>query len=108
MAVVAVIGGAGLVACGSDSVPRTVEIVVPAGTAERIAAGEEVEVMPSLLEMQVGDTLVVRNEDSEQQAVGPYVVDAGEEMRLTYGTPGRFEGTCDLSGDGRYVIVVEE
>jgi hypothetical protein len=94
-------------ACGSDRQPQTVEIVVPAGTQQRLDAGERVEVMPAVLEMRVGDTLLIRNEDSVDQAVGPYFVAAHDELRFTYGSPGRYEGYCPLSEGERYEIVVE-
>jgi hypothetical protein len=95
-------------ACASDHQPQTVEIVVPAGTQQRLEAGESVDVMPALLEMRVGDTLLIRNEDSVDQAVGPYFVAARDELRFTYGSPGRYEGYCPLSQGERYEIVVEE
>jgi hypothetical protein len=106
--VAAVLAAVALVGCGSDPEPQTVEIVVPAGTQERLFAGETVEVMPARLELRVGDTLLIRNEDSVTQSVGPYLVEAGGEMRLTYGSPGRFEGYCPLSEGQRYEIVVED
>jgi hypothetical protein len=92
--------------CAGDPPPRTVEIVVPAGTQERLSAGETVEVMPARLDLRVGDTLLIRNEDSVTQSVGPYLVAANSEYRLTYGSPGRFEGYCPLSEGQRYEIVV--
>src|SRR5690606_6338134 len=49
------------------------EIVVPYGTQERLSRGETVDVMPSRLEFEVGDTLRIRNEDIMVQTVGPYV-----------------------------------
>ena len=109
------VGAIGLVAvallatagCAGDPPPRTVEIVVPAGTQERLSAGETVEIMPARLDLRVGDTLLIRNEDSVTQSVGPYLVAAESEYRLTYGSPGRFEGYCPLSEGQRYEIVVE-
>ena len=104
---VAALAAASLLACGDDPPPQTVEIVVPAGTQERLFAGEEVVVMPARLELRVGDTLLIRNEDSVTQSVGPYLVQAGGEVRLTYGEPGTYEGYCPLSEGQRYEIVVE-
>jgi|HigsolmetaAR202D_1030399.scaffolds.fasta_scaffold09654_4 hypothetical protein len=82
------------------------EIVVPYGTQERLSRGETVDVMPSRLEFQVGDTLRIRNDDIMVQTVGPYVVGAGEVFELRYGKPGRYEGMCPLSADKTYEIVV--
>ena len=85
---------------------QTIEIVVPAGTQERLAAGEKVVVMPARLEFRVGDRISIRNDDLVAQSVGPYVVDPGEEMVLQYGAPGVYEGYCPLSEGERYEIVV--
>lgn len=95
-------------ACVGGNGSRTIEIVVPAGTQERLVAGEPIDIMPTRLELKVGDTLLIRNEDSVSQSVGPYHVAAGTDYRLTYGAPGRFEGYCPLSAGKRYEIVVEE
>jgi hypothetical protein len=95
------------VAGGDDErEPETIEIVVPAGTQDRLDAGEEVVVMPTRLEFRVGDMILIRNDDDVPQSVGPYEVDAGEEMLLQYGAPGVYEGYCPLSEGERYEIVV--
>lgn len=93
-----------LAGCGDGA--QTFEIVVPAGTQERILAGEVIDVMPNRIELSVGDTLLIRNEDSVTQSVGPYIVAAAREMSLTYGSVGRYEGYCPLSADETYVIIV--
>lgn len=103
-------------ACGGDSRAaksetrkgKTVELVVPDGTAARMKLGESVVVMPARLELRVGDTLLIRNEDSVDQSVGPYYVKAGGKISLTYGKAGRFEGYCPVSEGQHYVLVVTE
>lgn len=85
-----------------------VEIVVPLGTGERLDRGEKVELMPPELNLRVGDTIRIRNEDVVFQEVGPYFVAAGQEFELTYGAPGRYEGICPLSGNQPYVITITE
>lgn len=98
---------ASLAACGSDeATPRTIEVVVPAGTGERLLAGEDVEIMPARLELSVGDTLSIRNDDSVTHSVGPYEVEAHTTTRFRYGAPGHYEGYCPLSEGDRYEIVV--
>lgn len=94
---------------GGDDEPRTperFEVVVPVGTQARIDAGETVSVMPARIELRVGDTLYLRNDDVETQSVGPYVLDPGEVLELQYGAPGTFAGFCPLSEGKRYEIVV--
>lgn len=97
----------GMAACGdTDDSPTTQELVVPLGTAEKLANGEAVTVMPTEMQFEVGDTLRIRNEDVAPQAVGPYRVAAGDEFEITFGSPGRFEGVCPLAEGERYEIVI--
>lgn len=106
--VVAVGLGVFLVTRGSQPrEPKTIELVVPAGTADRLAAGEKVVIMPARLEFTVGDRLRIRNEDDEDQSVGPYEVAAGQEIILDFGKPGMYEGYCPVSEGERYLIVVK-
>ena len=65
---------------------ETVEFVVPVGTAAKQAAGGAVEIMPPEVELTVGDTLVIRNEDTRDALVGPYRIRAGEVLRQTFTT----------------------
>lgn len=104
---VALLAVGAIAGCGEDREQQTVEVVVPAGTQDRLDAGETVAVMPARLELRVGDRLLIRNEDDVDQTVGPYAVAAGEELSLSYRTPGTYEGYCPLSEGERYEIVVE-
>ena len=104
---VALLAAGSLHGCGDGDPAQTVEVVVPAGTQDRLDAGEAVAVMPARIDLQVGDTLRIRNEDDADQTVGPYFVAAGAEIALTYSVPGRYEGYCSLSEGERYEIVVE-
>jgi plastocyanin len=86
--------------------PERITVEVPAGTAARIEAGEEVEIMPQALEVSVGDTLEIRNLDAVAHEVGPYLVGAGETVRQTFTSPGTIEGICTLNPMGEVTIVV--
>ena len=81
-------------------------VEVPAGTAERIAAGEEVELLPRTLEVSVGDTLEIHNLDDTPHDVGPYSVAAGQTLRQTFTSPGTLQGLCTLHPSGEITIVV--
>ncbi|MGV3758372.1 MAG: hypothetical protein ACO1PW_02360 [Actinomycetota bacterium] len=114
LAALAVIGAvlllSSLFACGETerATPDLVEIVVPEGSAARLRAGEEVVVMPERLELRVGQTLLIRNDDVEEASVGPYAVGAGKTLSIRYGQAGTFEGFCPLSENDRYEIVIED
>ena len=96
-----------LTACGSgDEGPETIEIVVPLGTGDRLAAGENVVLMPARLELRVGDVLYIRNEDLVEHSVGPYNVRPDSANQFRFGTEGVYEGYCPLSEGDRYEIVV--
>jgi len=60
----------------------TVEVTIPFGTAERVAAGEIVDVLPEQLSLRVGDQLFIRNQDDGVHRVGPAFVPPGESISI--------------------------
>lgn len=106
LAVIAV----GVVVIGSlgddDGGGEVVTFVVPPGTGARVERGEKVELMPALVELEVGDRLVIRNEDDRTMVVGPYTVRAREVLDQEFRRPQVLEGDCTLSGSGEVRIVV--
>jgi plastocyanin len=82
------------------------EYVVPAGTQERIDAGEEISLFPQNLEVRVGDRLVIDNQDNTTHQVGPYVVGAGQRIEQAFAVPGKIEGFCTLHPSGQVSIIV--
>lgn len=89
--------------------PAAAELVVievPAGTQDRIEAGDEVELMPADLELNVGDTLEIRNLDDVTHEVGPYLVEAGQRLEQTFRRPIVIEGICSINPSGRVTITV--
>ena len=85
---------------------EVVRIEVPTGTAERLEAGEEVELLPRTLEVEVGDRLVIVNHDRVAHEVGPYAVAAGQRLEQTFTAPGTIEGVCTLHPSGAITIEV--
>jgi plastocyanin len=83
-----------------------VVIEVPLGTAARIAAGEDVVLLPGTLSVSVGDTLEIRNLDVTAHEVGPYQVAAGQTLRQTFTEPATIHGTCSLNPMGEVTIEV--
>lgn len=90
----------------SDREAVTHEFVIPDGTAQRVAAGEVVEIVPERLVVDVGDTVRVRNEDVEASNVGIFYVRPGETVTMRFSSPGRLEGVCDVHPSGQFVIDV--
>ncbi|MCB1039809.1 MAG: hypothetical protein KDA94_09825 [Acidimicrobiales bacterium] len=97
--------GRGLASIRAERSAKTVTFVVPDGTAER-SLTEVVEIMPERVELNVGDTLVIRNDDTETATVGPFTVRPGETVRQHFQQAQTLIGECSLSGSGTVQIVV--
>ncbi len=79
----------------ADRAPRRVELFIPAGTAEHIAAGQPVAI-PANLALVLGDTLVVNNQDRVAHQLGPVWVPAGASTSLTLELENRFAYECSF------------
>ena len=113
----AMLGGV-LVGCGdddaaqpetevvSDSDTATLEYVIPVGAGEALDAGTPLEILPAELEVDVGDTIRIENQDDRGHTVGPFFVGANETLTQRFSTPGEFEGVCTVHPSGQLVLVV--
>ena len=81
-------------------------IDIPAGTGDRIDAGEDVELAPRELEVSVNDTIRIVNEDDRVFDVGPFVVTPNSTLEHTFDRPGRFTGACTLHPEDSFTVVV--
>ena len=71
--------------------PKTIVLDIPAGTSAKVAAGTSV--LPQDLTFVLGDTLVVKNQDSVAHTLGPLFIPSGSSASLT----------LDHVGDQSYV-----
>ncbi|MBM4425062.1 MAG: hypothetical protein FJ030_17070 [Chloroflexi bacterium] len=78
----------------SDHVPQRVELAIPAGAAERVAAGEAPPSIPADMVFVVGDTLVVKNEDSVSHQLGPVWVPPGATASLALDQANNYAYAC--------------
>ena len=81
----------------TDRPPKTVQIVIPPGTAQRIAAGEEVDTLPDNLVFVIGDTLEVVNQDSSDHQLGPIWVPPGSTGRIVLNEANKFSYACSFA-----------
>ncbi len=86
---------------------RVHDIEIPAGTADRIAAGETVNLVPRELHLAVNDSVMIQNHDDEVHHVGPFVVTANGTVVHRFDRPGRFQGACELHAEDTFTIVVD-
>ncbi len=94
-----VFGGA-LVGCSESSTPESAptstapaapareavvhDFVIPEGTAALIASGGTPDVIPARLDVHVGDSIRVRNDDTEVARLGIFDVGPGETMSMNF------------------------
>ena len=91
---------------GPEGGGETHVITIPAGTGERIDAGEDVTLVPRELHIEVNDIVRVENEDDRIFDVGPFVVTPNSTLVHRFDRPGRFSGACTLHPDDSFTIVV--
>jgi hypothetical protein len=87
---------------------RYLVFTVPPGSVARLAAGEQLEILPQTIELSLRgkDTLVIRNEDAQPIQVGPFRIDPGQQFEQRYYNPGTYELICTLHQSQRLRIVV--
>jgi len=83
------------------------DYVIPEGTAERIAAGEDVEIVPREMTVHVGESIRIVNHDVQGHLVGVFYVGAGESLTKTFASPGVLAGECTIHPSGQFTLRVE-
>jgi hypothetical protein len=84
--------------------PTTIQLVIPAGTAAKVALGQSV--IPAGQTFVVGDTLQVKNEDSVTQTLGPLVIPPGAIASMKLDQAGSLSYTCSFQPTKYYGIEV--
>ena len=110
---------AALAGCGDDGSGRGVEAVavdpdapadfdytIPDGAGEQIDAGTELDIFPSTLEAQVGQTIRIVNEDDRGHLVGPFYIAARSTFTQRFASEGRFIGVCSVHPSGEFVLEI--
>jgi len=82
-----------------DRAPQTIQLVIPAGTAERVAQGQPAPGIPDKMTFIVGDELEVKNEDVQPHQLGPIWVPAGSTGSLVLKEANRFSFSCSFTPD---------
>jgi plastocyanin len=97
-----------LIATGDEDAAADYAYVIPDGTGARIAAGEPVEILPAQLDVRVGETIRIVNQDTEGHFVGIFYVGAGETVTQQFASPGEFVGNCTVHPSGQLTLTVSE
>jgi len=111
----------GLAACGGDGggtagpaqwgalakdQKATYEFVVPYGTGVKIDQGQEIDLMPQHLDVKVGESIRIKNQDGRDYMIGPFFVTAGQQLAMRFTQPGELSGVCSMNPEGQFVIKV--
>jgi hypothetical protein len=80
----------------TDRPPQTITLTIPAGTAQRVQAGQDTPAIPEEMVFVVGDVLEVVNEDSVPHQLGPIWVPAGSTGRLVMERPENLAYECSF------------
>lgn len=86
----------------SDRAPQEIELIIPAGTAEGVARGQNPPGIPDTMAFVVGDTLIVRNEDTSAHQLGPVWVPAGSSASLAFDSVQSYAYECSFL-TGKYL-----
>jgi hypothetical protein len=81
--------------------PKVIELVIPDGTAERVARGETPPTIPDSMTFVVGDKLVVKNDDSADHELGPLWIPAGSSASLSLDAVQSYAYACSFQ-PGKY------
>lgn len=81
--------------------PKAITLVIPDGTADRVARGETPPTIPDSMTFVVGDTLVVKNEDSADHELGPLWIPAGSSASISLDAVQSYAYACSFQ-PGKY------
>src|SRR5210317_2452695 len=91
-----------------DDAAADYDFVIPVGTGERIDAGERIDILPAKLQVSVGESIRITNDDSRGHVVGVFYVGAGETLTQSFTAPGVLTGECTVHSSGVFTLTVVE
>ena len=77
--------------------PQNKELVIPAGTAEKLKQGQPVLSIPDSMTIVEGDVLIVRNQDVVSHQLGPIWVPAQSSGVLQVGAQNNYAYECSFT-----------
>ncbi|MDO8363551.1 MAG: hypothetical protein Q7V88_11690 [Actinomycetota bacterium] len=86
----------------------TYEYKVPFGTGNRLDSGAVLEIMPARLEVKVGESIRIINDDIRDYMIGPFFVSGGQSVAMQFTRPGVLSGACVINPEGEFEIIVTE
>jgi hypothetical protein len=88
--------------------PQVIELVIPAGTAVKVAAGQLIPSIPEEMIFVVGDQLVVINDDIVDHQLGPLWIPAGTSATLPLTEKSEYAYSCSFQATQYLGLTVRE
>lgn len=88
--------------------PQEITLVIPKGTAEQVARGEQPPTIPENMAFVVGDILTVRNEDSVDHKLGQLWIPASSSAQLSLNQEESFAYECSFQPGNYFGLDVHE
>ena len=104
--VLLILGVVGWYAFGRVQGTQTVTYVIPRGSSERLAAGEEVVQFPNELVFTVGDTLIIENQDDAVHVFGPFTILPQTTLTKRFTNARVYQNVCTFHQDGQMTLTV--
>ncbi len=76
--------------------PQIIELIIPAGTAELVKNGKASPTIPREMIFVLGDTLLVKNQDSVSHQLGPLWIPAGKSASLPLSQANDYAYSCSF------------
>jgi hypothetical protein len=81
---------------GETRPPGVIEIDIPPGTAARVAQGQSDPNLPADLDFVLGDTLLVKNQDSVVHQLGPLLIPPGTSSTMKLESAQDYAVSCSF------------
>jgi hypothetical protein len=88
--------------------PQRIELLIPAGTAQNVAAGQAPPGIPEDMNFVVGDTLAVVNQDDVDHQLGPLWIPAGATASLYLDMEENYIMDCSFQPNKAFGIDVRQ
>jgi hypothetical protein len=88
--------------------PEEITLIIPNGTSEQVARGEQPPSIPENMSFVVGDILVIRNEDVVDHKLGQLWIPANSSAQLSLDQEQNFAYECSFQPGNYFGLDVNE
>jgi hypothetical protein len=88
--------------------PKVIELVIPEGTSDKVARGETSPSIPASMTFVVGDTLMVKNEDTTSHQLGPLWIPAKASASMSLDVADSYAYSCSFEPSQYFGMDVHE